>query len=88
MYSLPEIGLPVEYLGGSAVCFCRATGETHLLNAIPAEVLHFLAQGAQARSAIVAHIAAIADVPVSEIDPQVTAALGSLQHLQLLEMAQ
>ena len=75
-----------EQVGDCIAVYSNATGETHLLDALPAEVLLSLSSGAcLTPSEIARAVAKVADEPWESWLPQVCKVLERLASMQLVE---
>ena len=78
--------LLIEHVGDCYAVYSGATGDTHLLDALPVEVLKFLVDAAPCSgSEIAALIADVMDEPADAWVAQVSEVLERLRALQLVE---
>lgn len=71
---------------GKFSVFHPDTGETHLLNAFPAEILTHLRDEGMARNTLLKRIADLAGIPAAQLGPQFDATLNELQSLELVRI--
>ncbi|HAN29632.1 MAG TPA: hypothetical protein DCP75_18280 [Haliea salexigens] len=78
--------LILEEVGDCVAVYSSATGETHLLDALPAEVLSCLSSGAcLTHLELAVAVAEVADEPWENWQPQVCNVLERLASMQLVE---
>lgn len=82
----PASQVLLEDIDGFLACYVVVTGETHILNAFPAEIVKLLASAPQSRLQIIEHLAILlgeqSDSWVGKIDD----ILMGLQRLQLVDL--
>ncbi|RLQ20746.1 hypothetical protein DWB85_15955 [Seongchinamella sediminis] len=75
----------VEDIDGFLVCYCAATGQTHILDAFPAEILRSLMGGSLSLEEIKQHLSELLEEEIDWTD-KVCEVLSGLQKLQLVDV--
>jgi PqqD family protein of HPr-rel-A system len=75
----------LEDLDDFLACYVAATGETHMLDAFPAEILRRLASTPSSREQIIRHLATLLGEQSGDWIPKIDGILAELKQLQLID---
>ena len=75
----------LEDLDDYLACYVSATGETHILDAFPAEIVRLVASAARSREQIIEHLAAFLGESPGEWILKIDGILTELRQLQLVD---
>lgn len=84
----PEPHIVFEDFDEFSAVFCELSGETHVLDAFPTEILRQLSGGMQvSEPAVVNALAALMDGPEDRLREQVSDTLLALERMQIVELS-